>query len=115
MIGMVMPHSALQAGQYAKWRTGKWQAKANGRGRNKSPGRVLAADFGYKAAWDLEGLEPNTFFPNAASVVFARRVGEDGKEVPLAGEAERWLGKAGASDVRRTLADISDTHKGGQS
>ena len=26
VIGMVMPHSALQTGQYAKWRTGSWQA-----------------------------------------------------------------------------------------
>ena len=25
VIGMVMPHSALQTGQYAKWRTGDWQ------------------------------------------------------------------------------------------
>ena len=24
VIGMVMPHSALRAGQYAKWRTGRW-------------------------------------------------------------------------------------------
>ena len=24
VIGMVMPHSALQAGQYSKWRTGQW-------------------------------------------------------------------------------------------
>ena len=31
IIGMVMPHSALQAGQYSKWRTGKWQARAGGR------------------------------------------------------------------------------------
>ena len=26
IIGMVMPHSALQTGQYTKWRTGAWQA-----------------------------------------------------------------------------------------
>ena len=25
--------------------------------------RTLGVDFGYKAAWDLEQLEPNTFFP----------------------------------------------------
>ena len=25
LIGMVMPHSALQAGQHTKWRTGEWK------------------------------------------------------------------------------------------
>ena len=54
VIGMVMPHSALQTGQYAKWRSGNWQARRSG--------VALAADFSYKAAWDLERLEPNTFF-----------------------------------------------------
>ena len=56
IIAMVMPHSALQAGQYSKWRTGKWQARAGG--------ESLEADFSYKRAWDLERLEPNTFFPS---------------------------------------------------
>ena len=28
VIGMVMPHSALQTGQHSKWRTGAWQTKA---------------------------------------------------------------------------------------
>ena len=62
VIGMVMPHSALQAGQYAKWRTGEWQAKSSGRGKKRTQGRVLAVNFGHKKAWDLERLEPNTFF-----------------------------------------------------
>ncbi len=114
-IGMVMPHSALQAGQYAKWRTGSWQAKASGRGRNRTQGRVLAVDFGFKTAWDLEGLEPNTFFPVPASVVFARRNSEGGKAAPLTGEVERWLGKAGAANVSRVKASITDTSEIGQS
>ena len=101
VIGMVMPNSTLQTGQYTRWRTGSWQA-----GRN---GRTLSVDFGYKTAWDLERLEPNTFFPVPASVVFARRAGEDGKATPLAGEAERWLGKAGASDIRRVPVLTTDT------
>ena len=112
VIGMVMPHSALQAGQHTKWRTGAWQAKSSGRGRNRTPGRVLAADFGYKTAWDLEGLEPNTFFPVPASVVFARRAGEGGKAVPLAGEVERWLGSAGAANPKRQHGLITDTSDG---
>ena len=109
VIGMVMPHSALQTGQHSKWRTGAWQAKPSGRGRNRTPGRVLSVNFGHKTAWDLEGLEPNTFFPVAASVVFARRAGEDGKAIPLEGEVERWLGKPGEDANRRTRTAIIDT------
>ena len=79
VIGMVLPHSALQSGQYAKWRSGAWQAAAIGRGRNRVPGRTLAVNFGYKTAWDLERLEPNTFFPMASSVAFAERTGENAR------------------------------------
>ena len=115
VIGMVMPHSALQAGQYTKWRTGTWPAARLGRGRGRAPARVLGVDFGHKTAWDLEQLEPNTFFPVPASVVFARRGGEDGKATPLAGEVEQWLGKAGATDVRRSRVSITDTSVRGDS
>ena len=109
VIGMVMPHSALQTGQYTKWRTGSWQAR--------SSGRRLAVDFGHKTAWDLEKLDPNTFFPVPASVAFAQRVGEGdtAKATPLAGRVDRWLGKAGAADVRRVPAGITDTSVGGGS
>ena len=109
VIGMVMPHSGLQTGQHSKWRTGAWRAKPSGRGRNRTPGRILAVNFDHKTAWDLEGLEPNTFFPVPASVVFARRIGEDGKAVPLAGEVERWLGKPGENADRRARTTITDT------
>ena len=112
VIGMVMPHSTLQTGQYANWRTGSWQAKSSGRGRNRTTGRVLSVDFGYKTAWDLEKLDPNTFFPVPASVVFARRVGEKSKAVPLAGEVERWLGKPGLDADRQTRTAITDTSAG---
>ena len=115
LIGMVMPHSALQAGQYAKWRKGKWQAKATGRGRNRIAGRVLSVDFAYKTPWDLETMEPNNFFPIPASVAFARRIGEDGKATPLQGEVERWFGKGGSPNVRRAIADIADNSGGGPS
>ena len=109
VIGMVLPHSALQTGQHSKWRTGAWQTKAVGRGRNRTAGRVLSVDFDHKTAWDLEGLDPNTFFPVPASVVFARRTGEDGKAAPLAGEVERWLGKPGENADRRARTTITDT------
>ncbi len=104
-IGMVMPHSALQTGQYSKWRGGKWSSNF---------GSVIV-DFGFKTAWDLERLEPNTFFPVPASVVFAARVDESDAESPLAGEVERWLGKAGAPDVKRERVAITDTSVGGGS
>ena len=109
VIGMVMPHSALQTGQHSKWRTGAWQTKSVGRGRNRTAGRVLSVDFDHKMAWDLEGLEPNTFFPVPASVVFARRSGEDGKATPLAGQVERWLGEPGQDSDRRKRVVIVDT------
>ena len=109
VIGMVMPHSALQTGQHSKWRTGAWRAKTSGRGRDRTPGRVLAVDFGYKTAWDLEGLYPNTFFPMPASVAFARRTGENAQPTPLAGEVERWLGEPGVDADRQTRTAITDT------
>ena len=105
VIGMVMPHSALQTGQYSKWRTGKWLSSFDS----------VLVDFDWKTAWDLERLQPNTFFPVPASVVFAARRGVGAKATPLAGEVERWQGRAGASDVRRERVAITDTSVGGGS
>ena len=110
VIGMVLPHSALQTGQYAKWRSGAWHAAGSG--------SALTVDFGYKTAWDLEKLEPNTFFPIAAAVVFARRTGGEsrvGEAVPLSGQAECWLGETGTADVRRVSVAITDTSESGES
>ena len=107
IIAMVMPHSALQAGQYSKWRTGKWQARAGG--------ESLEADFSYKRAWDLERLEPNTFFPIASSVVFAQRAGTISAANGLQGQVERWRGATGSHDVHRELVAITDTSIGGDS
>lgn len=106
-IGMVMPHSALQSGQYSKWRTGRWNAAVNG--------RSLAVDFGVKTAWDLEKLEPNTFFPIASSVIFAERKGAAETGKPLAGSVERWLGATESDDVRRERVRIVDTSGEGAS
>jgi len=104
VIGMVMPHSALQAGQYSKWRTGNWWAD--------SAQRTLAVDFTTKKGWDLEQLKPNNFFPVPASVVFARRLDEVSMPRPLVGEIERWEGKTGSKDVKRKPAQIKDTSEG---
>ena len=114
-IGFVMPHSALQTGQYTKWRTGAWRSKLIGKGKQRTPGQVLAVDFSHKAAWDLEKLKPNTFFPLPASVVFAKYKGRDGEATPLAGEVEQWLGETGKADVRRVSVEITDTSEGGTS
>ena len=104
VIGMVMPHSALQAGQYRAWRTGRWTTH--------NDLRSLSVDFGFKTAWDLEKLEPNTFFPNASSVAFARRTGEVGEATPLSGHVEQWLGATGTNGVRRVESPITDTSIG---
>ncbi len=115
VIGFVMPHSALQAGQYTKWRTGKWNSPPRGRGKNRASEFQLSVEFDHHPAWDLERLEPNTFFPVPASVVFARNTGQSGISAPLAGTVERWLGRAGADDSRRERARISDTGMVGES
>ena len=107
VIGFVLPHSALQAGQYSKWRTGRWRA-----GRS---GESVEVDFTLKPAWDLERLEPNTFFPVPASVVFARKLPQAASGKPLAGSVERWQGRSGADDVRRESAGITDTGGAGGS
>ena len=100
-IAMVLPHSALQTGQYAKWRTGQWGD--------------LAVNFGYKPAWDLEKLDPNTFFPVASCVAFAERMGEYASATPLSDEVEQWQGTTGAKDVRRERMAITDTSVSGTS
>ena len=73
------------------------------------------SDFTLKPPWDLEQLEPNNFFPVPASVVFARKLPQDASGKPLAGSVERWRGRAGADDVRRESAGITDTGAAGES
>ena len=115
VTGMVLPHSALQSGQYAKWRTGVWESRPVGRGRNRVPGRTLAVNFGHKAAWDLERLEPNTFFPIASCVVFAERVGENADGAALFGSVERWLGQTSTNNVQRVSSQLTGTSGSGGS
>ena len=107
VIGFVLPHSALQAGQYAKWRGGQW--------RVRKTGPSVQVDFTFKSAWDLEQLKPNSFFPVPASVVFARRLSQDASGKPLAGRVERWRGSPGADNVRRESVGITDTGAAGES
>ncbi len=107
IIGFVLPHSALQAGQYSKWRSGQWRAGKSG--------PSVQVDFTLKPAWDLEQLKPNDFFPVPASVAFARKLPQDVSGKPLAGSVERWRGNAGADDVWREQLGITDTGKAGES
>ncbi len=107
VIGFVLPHSALQAGQYSKWRGGRWRVGKSGPG--------VQADFTLRPPWDLERLEPNSFFPVPASVVFARKCPPEASGKPLAGTVERWLGPAGSDDMRRVPAGIADTGAAGGS
>ena len=101
LIGFVLPHSALQAGHYAKWRGGNW--------RVRKTGPSVQVDFTFKSAWDLEQLKPNSFFPVPASVVFARKLSQDASGKPLAGSVERWWGSPGADNVRRESVGITHT------
>ena len=107
VIGMVMPHSTLQAGQHSRWRSGAWSTRQGV--------RTLSVNFGFKKAWDLEQLQPNNFFPMPASVVFAENLGLADRATPLAGEVERWVGATGTDEVLRLSASITDTSKGGSS
>ncbi len=106
-IGMVMPHSALQTGQYSKWRSGNWSDKASG--------QSVHVNFAYKPAWDLERLQPNTFFPIPASVVFAKREFKNGRTGELRGNVQRWIGETGSHKIQRILTPITDTSARGGS
>ena len=107
VIGFVLPHSALQAGQYAKWRSGQWRV-------GKSAPSVQV-EFTIKPPWDLEQLKPNSFFPIPASVAFARKLSQDVSSKPLAGTVERWRGRPGAENMRRESEGIGDTGAAGES
>ena len=107
VIGFVLPHSALQGGQYSKWRSGQW--------RTRKTGPSVQVDFTLKPAWDLEQLKPNSFFPIPASVVFARKLSQDVSGKPLAGIVELWQGGAGANNVRREAVRITNTGTNGNS
>ena len=90
---MVLPHSALAAGQYRLWRDGRW-------GRTE-------VDLGERQPWDLERIEPNDFFPVPACVAFARKRRQDGAR-PLARRARRWLGPVGGP-FRYETVPLADT------
>ena len=84
-IGMVMPHSALRAGQHLKWRSGNYKQKG---GRNTPR---IGLNIQVHEPWDLDNVVPD-FFPMPASVVFATYAGA-GEGVPMApGTVQVWSG-----------------------
>lgn len=94
VCAMVMPHSALAQGHYAKWRTGRWT----------KPDAPLNMNLAYAIPWDLETLDPNDFFPVPACVVYGSRA-ESGSALPS--EAERWTGAPGAPEVERIVSPLA--------
>ncbi len=84
--GMVLPHSALGAGQYEKWRSGAWGG--------------IVADLS-AVPWDLEKIEPNTFFPVPACVAFAGKGGSSPRRLPRT--AQRWLGPEGGPNPKEKI------------
>ena len=92
LAAMVLPHSALQSGQYRKWRSGDWGA--------------IAASLRIRPPWDLEQIQPNDFFPVPASVVFAQRRLSRG--LPLVQQAARWKGEPGGSLIHE-MVELTDT------
>ncbi len=90
---MVLPHSALQAGQYQPWRKGQWG--------------LTAVDLQQRRPWDLERIEPNDFFPMPACVIFARKVDGDAAR-PLAPAASRWRGPQGGPFTYETIPLAGD-------
>lgn len=93
-IGMVLPHSALQAGQYSRWRTGEWAA--------------TEADLRSVLPWDLEKITPNTFFPIPACVIFGSKASGSRSAASLDNRASVWYGPEGGPFDRETVA-LQDT------
>ncbi|WP_419840048.1 N-6 DNA methylase [Candidatus Poriferisodalis sp.] len=94
ICAMVMPHSALAQGHYAKWRTGRWT----------KPDAPLNMNLAHSLPWDLETLDPNDFFPVPACVVVGSRA-ESGSALP--NEVERWTGVPGTHGVERIVSRLA--------
>ncbi|MDE0604666.1 MAG: N-6 DNA methylase [bacterium] len=92
-LSMVLPHSALMAGQYEKWRTGQW-------------GTVFA-DLSADTPWDLEKLEPNDFFPIPASVVHLCRALPN-EAVALPPQVQEWSGPVDTPTKTTALLPTAD-------
>lgn len=93
VCAMVMPHSALAQGHYAKWRSGRWVG-------SNAP---LTMNLAHAIPWDLEPLQPNDFFPVPACVVYGCRA-ESSNALPS--EVDQWSGSPDSDDVERTVSHL---------
>ena len=94
-IGMVMPHSALRAGQHLKWRSGNYKRKG---GRNALS---IGLNLRVHEPWDLDNVVPD-FFPMPASVVFAQYIGVGQGAALAPATVQVWRG-----DWQKDYADVS--------
>ncbi len=105
---MVLPHSVLRLGQHLKWRSGYWESQ------DASSKRAVAIDFRIKTPYDLNKLEPNSFFPVPSAVAFAqaRGSGNDFDQIKrqaralAPGRVEIWRGPTDTPEVTRNLETL---------
>ena len=97
-IGMVMPHSALRAGQHLKWRSGNYKRKG---GRNAPS---IGLNLRVHEPWDLDNVVPPDFFPMPASVVFAQYIGVGQGAALAPATVQVWRGdwQKDYAGIRRT-------------
>ena len=96
-IGMVMPHSALRAGQHLKWRSGGYKQRG---GRNAP---TIGLNLRVHEPWDLDNVVPD-FFPMPASVVFAEYEGMRQGAALAPATVQVWRGdwQANYAGIQRT-------------
>ena len=96
-IGMVMPHSALHAGQHLKWRSGGYKQRG---GRNAP---TIGLNLRVHEPWDLDNVVPD-FFPMPASVVFAQYIGVGQGAALAPATVQVWRGdwQANYAGIQRT-------------
>ncbi len=97
-FAFVMPNAAVDRGQFAGLRTGRYK-------RAESADSVMV---GFEPAWDLRRIRPH-FFPRGAAVLFGAR---GGKPKPLPTEISIWSGRvpdqnANWESVKGTLMQTS--------
>ena len=87
-IGMVLPHSALRAGQHLKWRSGNYKRK----GGSSTPS--IGLNFRVQEPWDLDNMIPDLFHDAKmpASVVFAEYIGMSEGQALAPGTVRVWRG-----------------------
>ena len=98
-FSFVVPAGVFSRGQYAGFRSGRWQASAG----------WAAAAAAFTQGWDLSAVRPY-FFPRTSAVVHGRRVDESDRQA-LSTTVEAWSGLV--SDVSATWETVApEIHRG---